>query len=514
MLHMEMPDPADPPVPSPMAPKHTDVIIVGAGLSGIGAAYHLKTLCPDRSFTILEGRQRLGGTWDLFRYPGVRSDSDMHTLGYGFRPWTEQKSIADGPSILKYITDTAVENGIIDNIRFNHKVTAAHWNSETARWTLEVSNTDGAESTTFTCNFLLMCSGYFSYRGGYRPQFPGEEDFSGPIIHPQQWPDELDYSGQRVVIIGSGATAITLVPAMAERAGHVVMLQRSPTYVVSRPDEDRLAQRLRRLLPERFAYRFIRAKNTWFQQLVYRRTRTNPDSIRDKLLQGVRAGLGPDYDVDTHFTPSYNPWDQRLCLIPNGDLFTAIRSGRASVVTDRIARFDATGIQLESGEHLDADVIVTATGLQLVTLGEMDFFVDGQQIDFSTTWTYKGLAYSGVPNLISTFGYISASWTLRADLVSQFACRVLNHLRDTGTDQMTAILRPRDHAMSPRPWIDDFSAGYMERMLPHLPKQGDCEPWLNTQNFAADRRLLLKDDLEDGVLTFSRAPQPTGIATG
>ena len=487
--------------------EHIDVVIVGAGLSGIGAAHHLTTLCPDRDFTILEGRERLGGTWDLFRYPGVRSDSDMHTLGYGFRPWTEQKSIADGPSILKYINDTAEEAGIVERIRFGHRVTAAHWNSQTARWTLEISNPNGDPASTLTCNFLLMCSGYFSYRGGYRPEFPGEDEFEGLIVHPQEWPEDLDYREKQVIIIGSGATAITLVPAMAERASHVVMLQRSPTYVVSRPDEDRLAQRLRRVLPERLAYRIIRAKNTWFQQLVYRRTRTNPDSIRGKLLDGVRAGLGPDYDIDTHFSPSYNPWDQRLCLIPNGDLFTAIRSGQASVVTDRIRCFDSTGIQLESGQHLDADIIVTATGLQLVTLGEMEFSVDGEPIDFARTWTYKGLAYSGVPNLISTFGYISASWTLRADLVSQFACRVLNHLRHTGTDQVTPLLRPTDHEMSPRPWIADFSAGYIERMLPLLPKQGDRQPWVNTQDYAADRRLLLKDDIEDGVLIFTRVTQ-------
>lgn len=482
---------------------HVDVIVIGAGLSGIGAGYHLQTRCPDRDYLILEARSAIGGTWDLFRYPGVRSDSDMHTLGYSFRPWREDKAIADGPAILRYVRETASEYGIDRHIRFDHRVVAAEWSSDDDRWSLRVDH-DGAE-IIFTCSFLMVCAGYYSYAGGYRPAFRGEERFTGPIVHPQDWPADLEYEGARIVVIGSGATAITLVPALAERAAHVTMLQRSPTYVVSRPDRDRIANSLHRWLPEGLAHRLIRLKNTWFQQVVYRRTRTDPDGVRRKLLDGVRAGLGPDYDVDTHFTPTYDPWDQRLCLIPNGDLFSAIRSGRATVVTDHIAEFDATGIALHSGEHLDADIIVTATGLQLVTLGEMDVIVDGEPVDFSSTFTYKGLAYSDVPNLVSTFGYINASWTLRADLVSEFACRLLNHLRDTGTTKVVPRLRSSDHDMPARPWVTDFSSGYFERMLPLLPKQGDRAPWLNSQDYAADRRMLRREPLEDGVLTFTRS---------
>ena len=353
---------------------HVDVIVIGAGLSGIGAGYHLQTRCPDRDYLILEARSAIGGTWDLFRYPGVRSDSDMHTLGYSFRPWREDKAIADGPAILRYVRETASEYGIDRHIRFDHRVVSAEWSSDDDRWRLTVEH-DGAE-IVFTCSFLMVCAGYYSYAGGYRPAFRGEERFTGPIVHPQDWPADLDHEGARIVVIGSGATAITLVPALAERAAHVTMLQRSPTYVVSRPDRDRIANSLHRWLPEGLAHRLIRLKNTWFQQVVYRRTRTDPDGVRRKLLDGVRAGLGPDYDVDTHFTPSYDPWDQRLCLIPNGDLFSAIRSGRATVVTDHIAEIDATGIALHSGEHLDADIIVTATGLQLVILLVIDLFLE------------------------------------------------------------------------------------------------------------------------------------------
>jgi cation diffusion facilitator CzcD-associated flavoprotein CzcO len=351
-----------------------------------------------------------------------------------------------------------------------------------------------------------MCSGYYSYKGGYTPDITGLQDFNGTVVHPQAWPKDLNYAGKRVVVIGSGATAMTLVPAMANTAAHVTMLQRSPTYVVARPDHDAIADVLRKFLPSKMAYNLTRWKNTSMQQLVYKRTRTKPQQVKDALLKGVRDALGPEYDVDTHFTPSYNPWDQRLCLVPNGDLFTAIKDGSASVVTDHIDRVDASGIVLKSGNRIDADIIVTATGLNLVTLGEMDFVVDGQTIDFSKTWTYKGLSYSGVPNLASSFGYINASWTLRADLTCEYVCRLLNHMEKTGTQKCVAELRASDAGMPERPWIDNFSAGYMERVMHQFPRQGDKEPWINPQDYKRDRKLFRDSPIDDGVMKFSKAP--------
>jgi cation diffusion facilitator CzcD-associated flavoprotein CzcO len=495
-----------------MSVEHFDVVVVGAGISGIGAAYHLQTMCPDRSYVILEGRDDIGGTWDLFRYPGVRSDSDMHTLGYSFKPWTAEKAIADGPSIMAYLRETVAENGIGPHIRFRHLVRRAAWSSDDATWTVEAERADTGEAVRLTCGLLFMCSGYYSYKAGYTPDFPGRERFQGRIVHPQQWPEDLDYAGKEVVVIGSGATAMTLVPAMAATAGHVTMLQRSPTYVVSRPDVDKVANGLRKVLPDRVAYGITRWKNTTMQQLIYKKTRTDPDKVRDKLLSEVRAQLGPDYDVEKDFTPSYNPWDQRLCLLPNGDLFTAMRVGKASVVTDTIDTFTEHGIRLTSGQELEADIIVTATGLQLVTLGEMDFVVDGEPVDFSKTWTYKGLAYSDVPNLVSSFGYINASWTLRADLTCEYVCRLLNHMRDTDTVQCTPRLRPSDRTMPARPWIDDFSPGYIERMLPALPRQGDREPWINPQRYAKDKKMFRKAPLDDGVMQFTRPKVPAPVA--
>ena len=485
---------------SPAAVDH-DVVIIGAGISGIGAAYHLSTLCPDRSFTILEGRSDIGGTWSLFRYPGVRSDSDMHTLGYSFKPWTADKSIADGAAIMDYLRETVEEFDIAQHIRFEHLVRRAEWSSETARWTLSVDTPTGP--VTMTCSFLFVCAGYYSYRAGHTPAFVGRHDFTGRIVHPQDWPDDLDVAGRSVAVIGSGATAVTLVPALAELGASVTMIQRSPTYMVARPDVDRIALRLRQFLPERVAYWLVRRKNVFQQQFVYRKTRTDPDLIRRRLLDGVRAGLGPGHNIERDYTPSYDPWDQRLCLVPNGDFFTSVRSGAARVVTDTIDRFTAGGIALTGGEEITADVIVTATGLELVNLGEMEVAVDGEEIDFSSTLTYRGVAYSDVPNLVSTFGYVNASWTLRADLVSTYVCRLLNHLRDSGHAQATPRRRPEDEDMTLRPWIDDFSAGYLQRMIPALPKQGDREPWTNPQRYAADRRALLQDPIDDGVMTFS-----------
>ena len=478
--------------------------MVGAGLSGIGAGYHLQTMSPDRSYVILEGRDGLGGTWDLFKYPGIRSDSDMHTLGFSFKPWTEAKSIADGPSILQYLKQTVAQFGIDKNIRYGQLVTKAEWSTDDAQWTVTSTNKATGASNTISCSFLFMCSGYYSYKKGHTPEFAGRERFKGTVVHPQDWPTDLDYAGKRVVVIGSGATAVTIVPSMADKAAHVTMLQRSPTYMVSRPDHDVMANRMRKVLPPKMAYNLTRFKNTWRQQLVYNKTRTDPDKVKQLLLGGIKMELGADYDIAKHFTPAYNPWDQRLCLVPNGDFFKSMREGKASVVTDHITSFTETGIQLASGEHLDADIIITATGLELVTLGEMDFFVDGSQVDFAKTWTYKGFAYSDIPNLASTFGYINASWTLRSDLTAEYVCRLLNHMRKKGVTQCTPRLREQDHNMKERPWIDGFSSGYMQRMMHRMPRQGDHEPWINPQNYRRDKKMFKHSPIDDGVMQFSK----------
>jgi cation diffusion facilitator CzcD-associated flavoprotein CzcO len=487
-----------------MTSEHLDVVVVGAGLSGIGAGYHLQTMSPDRSYVILEGRDGLGGTWDLFKYPGIRSDSDMHTLGFSFKPWTEAKSIADGPSILQYLKQTVAQFGIDKNIRYGQLVTQAQWSTDDAQWTVTSTNKATGVSSTITCSFLFMCSGYYSYKKGHTPEFAGRERFKGTVVHPQDWPTDLDYAGKRVVVIGSGATAVTIVPAMADKAAHVTMLQRSPTYMVSRPDHDVMANRMRKVLPEKMAYNLTRVKNTWRQQLVYNKTRTDPDKVKQLLLGGIKMELGADYDIEKHFTPAYNPWDQRLCLVPNGDLFKSMREGKATVVTDHITSFTETGIQLASGEHLDADIIVTATGLELVTLGEMDFLVDGNQVDFAKTWTYKGFAYSDIPNMASTFGYINASWTLRSDLTAEYVCRLLNHMRKKGVAQCTPRLREQDRNMKERPWIDGFSSGYMQRMMHRMPRQGDHEPWINPQNYRRDKKMFKHSPIDDGVMQFSK----------
>ncbi len=486
-----------------MATESFDVIIVGAGLSGVGAAVHLQRECPGRSYAILESRDAMGGTWDLFRYPGIRSDSDMHTLGYNFKPWRDAKAIADGPAIRAYVNETARENGVEEHIRYRHRVIRIAWSSRDANWTVTAQRADSNDTVELRCNFLMMCAGYYSYRQAHTPEFPGREDFKGTVIHPQFWPEDLDYSGKRVVVIGSGATAMTLVPAMAEEAESVTMLQRSPTYVVSRPAKDWFANTLRALLPETWAYATTRWRNVLLQQWVYWRTRTAPDKVRDVLLKRVREELGPDYDIDTHFTPRYNPWDQRLCLVPDSDLFKALRSDKARVVTDTIDRFTDSGIRLTSGELLEADIIVTATGLELVVMGEADALVDGEPVDFAQTWSYKGLMYTGVPNLVTTFGYINASWTLRADLTAEYCCRLLKHMAETGAVKVVPALRPEDADMPARDWIEDFPAGYMRRAMHKLPKQGDREPWINPQNYRKDRLMFRHAPLEDGALQFS-----------
>ena len=486
-----------------MTSEYFDVVIVGAGLSGVGAACHLQRDCPDKSYVVLEAREAMGGTWDLFRYPGIRSDSDMHTLGYDFKPWRESKAIADGPAILKYIHETAAEHHIDRHIRYGHRIVKATWSSEDACWTLEIRRSEGIQNLNIRCSLILMCTGYYRYEHGYLPEFRGRERFRGDIVHPQKWPEDLDYRGKQVVVIGSGATAVTLIPAMANEVGHITMLQRSPSYVVSRPDKDVIANTLGKLLPAKMAYRITRWKNIALQQWFYRLTRTSPGKVRRKLLRWVRQELGKDYDVDTHFTPTYNPWDQRLCVVPNSDLFKAIRSGKASVVTDGIDTFTETGIRLESGEELGADIIVTATGLDLLVLGGVQFVVDGKPVDFSQTCTYKGIMFSGVPNIVSTFGYINASWTLRADLTARYFCHLVNAMEAGGYRQCTPRLRPEDEDMPMLPWVTGFSSGYIQRALDRLPKQGDRQPWVNSQNYRLDRKMLLEDRIDDGALVFS-----------
>jgi monooxygenase len=484
--------------------EHFDVVIVGAGLSGIGAGYHLKTACPDRSYVILEGRDAIGGTWDLFRYPGIRSDSDMYTLGYAFKPWTEAKAIADGPSILKYVRETATENGIDRHIRYNHLVKRASWSTADAAWTVEAEV--GGELRRFTCSFLFLCGGYYSYEGGYTPEFPGAESFKGVIAHPQKWPQGLDYSGKKVVVIGSGATAVTLVPEMARTASHVTMLQRSPTYVVSRPAEDAFANWLRKVLPGKLAYDIVRWRNVLFGMYFFRVAREKPEQVKKRIIGMVREQLGPDYDVETHFTPSYNPWDQRLCLVPDADMFQQIRSGRASVVTDHIDRFTEKGILLKSGQELEADVIVTATGLVLEVWNGVEISVDGRKVDASKTLSYKGMMYEGVPNLASAFGYTNASWTLKCDLTCEYVCRLLNHMKRTGLRQATPV--NDDPSVTFEPWLD-FSSGYVQRAMAKFPKQGNKTPWKLYQNYAMDLMSLRYAKLDDGVLRFGN---PAGQA--
>ncbi len=490
-----------------MGLEHFDMVVVGAGLSGIGAAYHLKTLTPQKSYVILEGRDAIGGTWDLFRYPGIRSDSDMYTLGYRFKPWREAKAIADGPSIRKYVRDTASENGIDKNIRFNHQVKRAAWSSADARWTVDAERGPQKEIVRFTCNFLFMCSGYYDYAGGYTPDFPGTENFAGKIVHPQFWPEDLDYKNKKVVVIGSGATAVTLVPEMAKDAAHVTMLQRSPTYVVSRPAEDAMANWLRRNVPIKLAYMITRWRNVLFGMYFFNLARKKPTQVKQYLIKMVKDELGEDYDVKTHFTPRYNPWDQRLCLVPDADLFVALKNGKASVVTDHIESFTSKGIKLKSGAELDADIIVTATGLKLQLLSGLQVTVDGEAVNLSKTMSYKGMMYSGVPNLASSFGYTNASWTLKCDLTCEYVCRVLNYMDRHGYQQC----RPRKDALvEEAPWLD-FSSGYVQRALDILPRQGTKKPWKLYQNYALDLVTLRYGKVNDGTMEFSAPPKQAAL---
>ena len=481
------------------AVEHIDVLIVGAGLSGIGAGYHVQARCPGLSYALLESRGTIGGTWDLFRYPGIRSDSDMYTLGYSFRPWTGDKSIADGSSILNYVRDTAHEFGIDKHIRFNHRVKQASWSSADARWLIEAERTDTGETVELTCGFLLMCSGYYSYAGGHAPEFPGADIFAGQIAHPQFWPESLDYAGKRVVVIGSGATAVTVVPEMAKTAAHVTMLQRSPTYIVAMPSEDKAANWLRKNLPTKLAYRLTRLKNMALGMYLYRAVRKDPEKSKQQLIGLVQKALGPDYDVGTHFTPSYKPWDQRLCLVPDADLFNAIRDGKASVATGHIETFTEAGIRLKSGQEIEADVIVMATGLKLNLLGDVKLSVDGSPVDLSKALAYKGMMFSGVPNLGSVVGYTNASWTLKADITCEYICRLLNHMKRRGYKAATPR---RDPSVEVEPYFN-LTSGYVQRGADMLPKQGSKRPWKLHRNYAMDAVALRFGRVANG-MEFTR----------
>jgi cyclohexanone monooxygenase len=485
---------------APLLPEDPllDVLIVGAGLSGIGAAVHLQQRCPGKRYAILEARDAIGGTWDLFRYPGIRSDSDMYTLGYAFKPWTAAKAIADGPSILNYVRETAREYGVDRHIRFGQKVVAASWCSDEAYWVVESTDKASGERRSVRTRFLYMCSGYYSYDQAYRPNFEGEADFAGAIVHPQFWPKDLDYAGKRVVVIGSGATAVTLVPAMAEKAAHVTMLQRSPTYVVSRPSELEFARRWRRRVPERMAYFLTRWRLIAESMFLYRLARKYPEETKRRILSLARRDLGRDYDVNTHFAPSYKPWDQRICVVPDGDMFHAIREGRASVETDTIERFTPTGLRLASGKELQADVVVFATGLQLNVLGDATFIVDGQVVRPNQALSYKGMMLSDVPNCAIAFGYTNASWTLKADLTSAYVCRLLRYMDRRGVD--IAVPR-REQGLDTQPFVD-FTSGYVQRAAHILPKQGSRKPWQVYQNYVQDLLMIRYGRLADGVMRF------------
>ncbi|WFE35770.1 NAD(P)/FAD-dependent oxidoreductase [Micromonospora sp. WMMD975] len=490
-----------------MAPDHVDVLIVGAGLSGVGAAVHLGRECPGKTYAVLEARGAIGGTWDLFRYPGVRSDSDMYTLGYSFKPWTDPKAIADGESIRRYVRQTAREYDVERHIRFHHRVVRAEWDSATARWTVHAHRDDTGEDTTLTCGFLFANSGYYRYDEGYTPRLPGVERYAGTLVHPQHWPQRLDFTGRRVVVIGSGATAVTLVPAMAERAAHVTMLQRSPTYVISLPSRDRFADAARRWLPPTAAYAVTRWKNVLLGVANFQLSRRAPGLVKRYLRRAAKGRLPAGYDVDRHFSPRYDPWDQRLCVVPDGDLFTALADGRASVVTDTIDTFTAYGIRLASGAELPADIVVTATGLNLLALGGMTLAVDGVDVDLAATVAYKGMMLSGVPNFAMTIGYTNASWTLKADLVATYVCRLLRHLDDTG-QQIVTPLAPDTDDLAP---IIDLRSGYVLRSVDHLPKQGPRAPWRLHQNYPRDVRLMRHGPLTDGV-RFARSGVPATAA--
>ena len=485
--------------------EHHDVLIVGAGISGIGAACHLQNELPGLSYAILEGREAIGGTWDVFRYPGIRSDSDMHTLGYRFRPWTAAEAIADGPAILDYVRDTAREHGVDERIRFGHRVVAAEWSTAEARWTVEVERGPEREAVDLQpAGFLLACCGYFRYERGYLPEFEGLERYRGELVHPQHWPEDLDYAGKRVAVIGSGATAVTLVPAMAADAAHVTMVQRSPTYVISMPKSDAIANFLRRVLPDRVAYSMTRWKNVLLQAGFYRLARRRPQLVRRLLRRGNERRLPPGYEVDVHFNPRYDPWDQRVCLAPDADLFRAIGDGSASIVTDEIETFTEGGLRLRSGREVEADVIVAATGLDLIPFGGIELSVDGERVVLPETLGYKGMMLRGVPNFIYAIGYTNASWTLKVDITCEYACRLLAYMREHGHRQAVPLIV--DPSVEEQPFLD-FSSGYVQRALHLFPKQGSKPPWSLPMNYAFDVRRVRHGAIDDGAMVFS-SPDP------
>lgn len=483
--------------------EHLDVLIVGAGVSGICMACYVQMRCPQKRFALFEGRAASGGTWDLFQYPGVRSDSDMYTLGYSFRPWRQPKVIADGPSILHYLRETAEAFGIEEKIHYNYQVRSAHWSSEEACWTVEVVRGPEQEVVLVTCDFLCLGTGYYDYEQGYTPVWPGIEHFAGQVVHPQHWPEELDYTGKRVVVIGSGATAVTLVPAMTEQAAHVTMLQRSPTYIVARPANGE-SRGIRRLLPARLAYRLARWQSILFGIYFYSLTRRRPQLAREQLLRLVRQQLGDEYDIATHFAPTYNPWDQRLCLAPDGDFFTAIKQGKVSVATDQIETFTEQGIKLRSGQELTADIIVTATGLRMKVLGGIQLAVDGQPVDLSRALIYRGMMYRDIPNLASVFGYVNASWTLKCELIAQRVCRLLNYMDRHAYASCTPRLGA--HAVSEEPMLAELTSGYVQRARDLLPRQGPDNPWKMHQNYLRDLWSLRLSSVNDGTMEFARRP--------
>jgi cation diffusion facilitator CzcD-associated flavoprotein CzcO len=480
---------------------HLDVAIVGAGLSGIGAGHYLQTECPWAEYEIFEARDAIGGTWDLFRYPGIRSDSDMHTLGYSFRPWDGEKSIADGDSILQYIKDTARESGVDTHIRFNHRITAANWSTPDSLWHMTAERTDTEEAFEFTASFLFSCSGYYRYDHGYLPDFRGMADFAGTVVHPQAWPDELDVAGKRVVVIGSGATAVTLVPALAQSASHVTMLQRSPTYIASLPEKSPVVGVLRKVLPAQQAGTAAKWFHALLTQAFYGVSRKYPNLVRRMLSKGLERQLPPGYDIATHFTPRYNPWDQRFCAVPNGDLFKTLSSGAASVVTDQIERFTESGLLLSSGDELEADIIVTATGLELLFLGGIVLSVDGARVDPSTRLTYKGMMLEGVPNLALAIGYTNASWTLKCDLTCDYVCRLLNYMHDRSLTE--CVPRNKEGASAASGPLLGLTSGYIQRSAHLLPKQGTKQPWKVHQSYWRDYRALKMGDIDDAIMEFS-----------
>ena len=475
-----------------------DVLIIGAGLSGIGGACQLRSKCPNQSFIILESREASGGTWDLFRYPGIRSDSDMYTMSYGFKPWRDAAAIADGDKILRYIRETATEYDVERHIRYRHKVVAAHWSSAEKRWRVTAERGDTGELITVSCKFIFSCSGYYDYESGYTPDFEGIDQFQGELFHAQHWPKALDYAGKRVVVVGSGATAVTLVPTMSHHTSHLVMLQRSPTYIANVPQEDPTARLLRKFLPISWAFRLTRWKKVLFQIYLYRLSRRRPKDLRRFLLGQVREELGPDYDVATHFTPSYDPWDQRLCAVPNGDMFAAIREGRAEVVTDQIDHFTAAGLQLKSGAHIEADIVVLATGLNLKFAGGVEYQIDEKPVDFTQHYIYRGMMFSDMPNLAFTVGYTNSSWTLKVELTANYMCRLLNHMQNQGHDCVVPRLKG---SIQEEPFLD-FNAGYVLRSRDRFPKQGNRLPWKNYQNYIKDFISLRLGKLRDKELEF------------